>query len=143
MSLRDESRRGHPEGLPTLFIDRSLGRVKVPSLLREAGLELVTLAEHYGIPADEKVADVTWLAEAAARGWVVLGKDERIRRRPAERAAIRHHGVRCFYFTRGDLPAEVYAERILANVEAITLACGEDGPFIYVMHPNRIERMTL
>jgi PIN like domain len=100
VSPRDGSRRGHPEGLPTLFIDRSLGRVKVPTLLREAGLELVTLAEHYGMPADEKVEDVTWLAETAARGWVVLGKDERIRRRPAERAAIRHHGVRCFYFTR-------------------------------------------
>jgi hypothetical protein len=36
---------------------------------RKAGLELVTLAEHYGIPADEKVEDVTWLAETAARGW--------------------------------------------------------------------------
>jgi hypothetical protein len=61
-------RSAHPEGLPTLFIDRSLGRVKVPTMLPEAGLELVTLAEHYGIPADEKVADETWLADIAARG---------------------------------------------------------------------------
>ena len=74
MSPRDWSRRGHPEGLPTLFIDRSLGRVKVPTLLRKSGLELVTLAEHYGIPADEKVEEVTWLAETATRGWVVQGR---------------------------------------------------------------------
>jgi hypothetical protein len=74
---------------------------------------------------------------------VAFGKHERIRRRPAEKAAVRRHGARCFYFTRGDLPAEIYVERILSNLEAITRACTEDGPLIYVMHPNRIERMAL
>jgi len=112
-------------------------------MLREAGLKLVTLAEHYGIPADETVADETWLADVAARGWIALAKDARLRRRPAERAAIRRHGVRCFYFTRGDLPAAEYVERILTNLEAITAACAEEGPFIYVIHPSRIQRMTL
>ena len=47
----------HPDGLPELFLDRSLGRIKVPQLLRDAGLNLVTLAEHYGVPTDESVAD--------------------------------------------------------------------------------------
>jgi hypothetical protein len=136
-------RSRHPAELPTLFIDRSLGRVKVPRLLRSAGLRLVTLAEHYGIPQDETVEDVTWLKEVAARGWVAVGKDERIRRRPAERAAVRRHGARCFYFTRGDLPADTYVERILNNLDAMARACAEDGPFIYVVHPNRIERMEL
>jgi len=112
-------------------------------MLREAGLKLVTLAEHYGIPADETVADKTWPADVAARGWIALAKDARLRRRPAERAAIRRHGVRCFYFTRGDLPAAEYVERILTNLEAITAACAEEGPFIYVIHPSRIQRMTL
>ncbi|MGF1667658.1 MAG: hypothetical protein ACFCVC_15475 [Acidimicrobiia bacterium] len=31
-------------------MDRSLGRKKVPTLLREAGVSLITLAEHYGVP---------------------------------------------------------------------------------------------
>ena len=44
----------HPAGLPELFLDRSLGRIKVPQLLRDAGLRLITLAEHYGIPKDEE-----------------------------------------------------------------------------------------
>lgn len=143
MSRADGPRKGHPEGLPTLFIDRSFGRIKLPALLREAGLHLVTLAEHYGIPQDEHVDDVTWLTDTAARGWVALGKDERIRRRPAEKAAVLRHGARCFYFTRGDLRAEIYVERILTNLEAITRACAEEGPFIYVLHPHRIERMAL
>jgi hypothetical protein len=35
---------------PHFFVDRSLGRHRVPNLLREDGWSLVTLAEHYGIP---------------------------------------------------------------------------------------------
>lgn len=53
---------GHPNGLPELFLDRSLGRRQVPDPLRAAGLRLRTLAEVYGIPADETIADVDWLA---------------------------------------------------------------------------------
>ena len=51
----------HPDGLPDLFLDRSLGRIVVPNLLRAAGLRLVTLAEHDGIPEDEDVTDEDWL----------------------------------------------------------------------------------
>jgi hypothetical protein len=47
----------HPAGLPDLFIDRSLGRIQLPQLLRDAGLRLVTLAERYGIPNDETITD--------------------------------------------------------------------------------------
>lgn len=128
---------------PTFFIDRSLGRVKVARLLRGAGLSVVTLAEHYGMPQDETIEDVTWLEDASARGWPCLLKDERIRRRPAEKAAIRRHGARCFYFTRGDLPTEAYVERVLTNLDAIVEVCANAGPFVYVIHPNRIERMSV
>src|SRR5207248_11782635 len=87
---------GHPDGLPELFLDRSLGRRQVPDILRAAGLRLRTLAEVYGIPADETVADVDWLTCAGGQGWAVLMKDERIRYRPAERAALIDHHVRAF-----------------------------------------------
>ena len=65
--------------MPEYFVDRSLGRRQVPDLLRAAGVRLRTLAEVYGIPADEAVEDVDWLAHSGARGWPVLMKDERIR----------------------------------------------------------------
>lgn len=86
----------HPDELPDLFLDRSLGRVQVARGLRAVGLRLITLAEHYGIPADERVADTVWLANVGARGWVVFMKDERIRRNQAERDALMKHHVRCF-----------------------------------------------
>ena len=88
---------------PHFFVDRSLGRRQVPELLRADGWELVTLAEHYGIPADEGVADVDWLRLAGEQGWPVLMKDEQIRYRPAERAALLKHGVRAFCLTSGNL----------------------------------------
>lgn len=72
----------HPAGLPDLFLDRSLGRLKVPRLLRAAGLRLITLAEHYGVPTDEQVPDEDWLELAGSRDWAVLMKDKRIRYRP-------------------------------------------------------------
>lgn len=62
----------HPSGLPDLSLDRILGRHQVPALLRASGLRLHTLAEVYGVPADEGVTDIQWLAMAGGRGWPVL-----------------------------------------------------------------------
>ena len=95
-----------PAGLPDLFLDRSLGRVEVPRLLRAAGLRLVTLAEHYGVPLDETVEDDEWLRLAGTQGWVVFMKDKGIRRNPRERAVVSAFSVRCFCLTRQGLPAQ-------------------------------------
>ncbi|CAN5867677.1 hypothetical protein BH24ACT15_BH24ACT15_37630 [soil metagenome] len=46
---------GHPLGLPDLLLDRSLGSIQVPALLRAAGLRLHTLVDVYGSPADGDV----------------------------------------------------------------------------------------
>jgi hypothetical protein len=133
----------HPDELPDLFLDRSLGRIQVPDLLRDAGLRLVTLAEHYGIPADEDVADEEWLEAAGRRGWVVFLKDARIRSRTVERNTVKQFDVRCFCITRQDLTAAQMAERYLGHLEAITKACADPGPFIYAVHETRIERLDL
>jgi hypothetical protein len=133
----------HPDGLPDLFLDRSLGRIKVPQTLRAAGLQLVTLAEHYGVPADESVADTEWLQLAGTEGWAVFMKDERIRYTPAEKAAVEQHAVRCFCLTRGNLTGEHMAQRFLDNLDAITAACASEGPFIYAVHATRIVRLPL
>ena len=41
------------------------------------GLRLLTLSEHYGIPADEEVADAEWLELAGVGGWAVLTRHRR------------------------------------------------------------------
>lgn len=133
----------HPAGLPHLFVDRSLGRLQVPALLRAAGLELTTLAEHYGIPADEEVADVDWLALAGENGWAVLMKDDRIRRVSEERSALHNSGVRAFVITSGNLRANEMAQRFIDNVQAMAAACADPGPFAYSVHATRISRLNL
>lgn len=99
----------------TFFVDRSLGRVTFPALLRQAGWTLITLAEHYGVPQDQDVTDVQWIEEATRCGWPILMKDKRIRYRPAEIAAVTEHKAKCFVVTRGDLTSAVYAQRFIAN----------------------------
>lgn len=134
----------HPAGLPELFLDRSLGRIKVPRGLRDAGLQLLTLAEHYGIPADEEVADEEWLALAGSRGWVVFMKDTRVRYNPAERAAVLRHAVRCFCLTSQSLQADEMVRRFVEQIESIAEVCRADpAPFIYAVHAQRIERLRL
>jgi hypothetical protein len=133
----------HPAGLPDLFLDRSLGRIKVPALLRAAGLRLKTLSEHYGIPADEAIADQDWLELAGRHGWVVFMKDTRIRYNRAEREAVKTHQVRCFCLSSQSLDGEEMAARFLRNLTRITLACQESGPFIYAVHKDRIERLPV
>lgn len=133
----------HPDGLPDLFLDRSLGRKKVPTLLREAGLRLVTLAEHYGTPEDETIADEEWLQLSGEQGWAVFMKDTRIRYNPAEREAVKAHAVQCFCLSSQSLPAADMASRYLDSLDAIAAACAEPGPFIYAVHVNRIERLAI
>lgn len=126
--------------LPFVFLDRSLGRIQVPDLLRAAGVQLVTLAEHYGMPADEDVEDVTWLADSAQRGWVAFMRTS-VRRRPAERLAIEANGARCFCITNMNLPSAAMTKRYLTNLAAIADSCGQPGPFMYAVHANRIQRL--
>jgi hypothetical protein len=133
----------HPEELPDLFIDRSLGRARVPRGLRAAGLRLVTLSEHYGIPADENVQDTTWLRDVGQLGWAVFMKDAEIRRRRAEQRALIDGQVRAFCLTRQDLPADEMITSFLGSLPAIPAVCADPGPFIYAVQATRIERLRL
>jgi hypothetical protein len=91
----------------------------VPEALRADGWDLITLAEHYGMPADEQVADTEWIEEAAKRGWPIPMKDKRIRHRQAEIAAVPEHKAHCSVITRGDLPSADMARRFIANVAGL------------------------
>lgn len=114
------------------FVDRSLGQHQVTAILRLAGLNLITLAEHYGQPADQAVEDVTWLTEATRNGWVCLTKDAAITSKPAEVAAIRKAQARCFCLGNANLRAAEMAGRFLAATRQMEhLSATQAGPFVY------------
>lgn len=133
----------HPAGLPDLFIDRSLGRIHVPDLLRAAGLRLATLAERYGVPADETVSDVTWLREAGQRGEAVFMKDARVRYNPAERRAVKEYRVRAFCLARQSLTATAMAQLFLDHIDAIASACQEESQGLFVVTNAGLRRVAL
>jgi hypothetical protein len=85
-----------PDQPPKFFLDRSLGRKALPGFLRANGWNLVTLAEHYGVPADQQIADTEWIQEAAKQGWPILMKDKRIRYRRVEIDAVVAHKAPLF-----------------------------------------------
>lgn len=134
---------GHPPGLPDLLLDRSLGSVQVPRILRAAGLRLQTLVDAYGTPADEGVEDPEWLRLAGVRGWVVFMKDQRIRYREVERAAVLESRVRAFCLSSGNLKSPEMAGHFLAQLAEITTACAEPGPFLYTVGRSAIRRVEL
>lgn len=115
----------------------------MPTLLRAEGLRVHTLAEVYGTPADEGIADVEWLTFAGSRGWPVLMKDERIRYRPAERAAVVAHRVQAFFLTSGNLRAATMASHYLAVMDQISVASHEPGPFLYAVSRDGLRRVDL
>lgn len=124
---------------PKFFLDRSLGRIAVPSHLRAADWDLVTLAEHYGRPADEQIADVQWIRDAASNGWPILMKDKRIRYRRAEIDAVVQHRAQCFVITRGDLTSTEMADRFQGSKHAIYEAVSRPGPYVYAVHSDRLD----
>jgi hypothetical protein len=76
---RSRTQREHPE----FFVDRSLGRHLLPDALGQAGFTAHTLASVYGEKQARTVKDEVWLQLAGERAWVVLTKDDAIRRRPS------------------------------------------------------------
>lgn len=127
----------------TIFTDRDLGSRIVPARLREVGLDVVTIAEHYGQARAQQVADVEWIAEACSRGWVIFSQDQKIRHNLAEKNAVREHGARMFCVPNGNITGAQAAERYVDNLPAILTAAASPGPFIYGVYPSHIRALTL
>lgn len=103
--------RSKPPESPVFFLDRSLGKKRIATALRQAGVIVHVHDEHF-LP-DAK--DEDWLSQVGQRGWVVLTKDHRIRYRQVERLALLRAGVAAFILTSGDLQGEEMA-RIFVKV---------------------------
>ncbi len=104
-----------------------MGRHVVANALRGAGFAVEVHADHFA----PGTADVDWLREIGARGWIVIGKDEAIRRNKHERATLLANGVRAFFLTRQNLTGEEAASLLLQCMPAIARRVSRSrGPFI-------------
>ena len=97
------------------FLDRSLGKNRIATALRQAGAIVQVHDDHF--PQDAQ--DHVWLTEVGVRGWVVLTKDKRIRYRNLERNALRNAGVAAFILIAGDLNGQEMAQIFLKAMPKI------------------------
>jgi PIN like domain len=118
----------------TFFVDRSLGRWAVPWALRDAGFDVVIHDDVFAADTDDDI----WLAEAGARGWIVLMKDDRIRYRPQERAALVTAQVQAFVLTTATMTGQEQAHLLLTHAGRMGRFCAEyPGPFVIGVYRER------
>jgi uncharacterized protein with PIN domain len=127
--------------LPEFLIDRSLGRLQLAKALREAGLTVRSLVDVYGEAAAQETEDVEWITLASARGWVVLCKDDRIRRRRAEREALTQGRLRVFCLMNANLGFAEQAACFMTNRQRIIQACAKPGPYLYGVYRDEIRKV--
>jgi predicted nuclease of predicted toxin-antitoxin system len=109
----------------TFFLDRQLGRYKVATALRNAGLHVEIHDDHF----PQNAEDPEWLTACGKKNWVVVTRDERIRYRVAERQAIRRAKVRAFVLAaQGDLRAEMLAEIFLKALPIVRRTLEKQKP---------------
>jgi hypothetical protein len=126
---------------PEFFIDRSLGRKHLANALTEQGVIVHTMASVYGEETAQGLADEQWLTDAGANGWIVLMKDDAIRRRPAERDALADAAVRAFCLTNANLRANEQSERFVGNLKRILRHAKTPGPYIYGVYDGYVKRL--
>ncbi|NPD03531.1 hypothetical protein HN031_02380 [Nocardioides sp. zg-1308] len=90
--------------------------------------------------------DPEWIPIVAEKALVVIGRDKKIRTRPAELQAIKEAGLRVFLIGgKGDLPTWDWLTRIVRawpTMEAI-IEERPDGPWIYVINAHGLVEVKL
>jgi hypothetical protein len=133
--------RAEAIGPPEFFIDRSLGRKHLAQALRDIGYTAHTMASVYGEQAAQELEDERWLAEIGKHGWIVLMKDDAIRRRPSERDVLAAAKVRAFCLTNAQLRAADQSARFVGNIRRILRQAEKPGPYIYGVYHGYIKRL--
>lgn len=109
------------------FIDRSLGVEPIRTELIKAGLVVETHDDYFARDEEDRI----WLQTVGERGWVVLTKDQKLRYRPLEIAALRASNARVFVLTAGNLRGiEISAVFLAALPRICRLLHSRPGPFV-------------
>lgn len=118
-----------------------MGKYHVPEALRMAGVEVRIHDDHF----DPTTPDEVWLADAGQRGWVVLTKDDNIRRRQVAINAIVRNRVRTLVLPTGSLAGEEMAQIIVRALPRIRqLVIDFPPPFIAIVeHSRKVNRLNL
>jgi hypothetical protein len=98
--------------------------------MRESGANVRHAGEAFPFGAEDRV----WLRACGERDWIVLTRDQRIRRRELEREAIRQSRAAVFALTAGETTAVETADvvaRLLSKLANISIS--EPKPFLFTL----------
>lgn len=114
----------------TLFIDRDARSRTLGEALTAAGIPFVAHHERFG-PA---TPDTEWLEAAGRENWIVLTRDQNIRRRPNELAAAKAARIVMFVLSQGNLSAAETARIVVgAHARMMRAARGARRPAIFTL----------
>ena len=112
---------------------RSRRRPSVPNAFKLLGLDVIAHDDQF----EQTATDDMWLTVAGEHGWLVITKDDRIRRNEAERAALIGYNVGCFVLSQRNATRWQMAQTLMRAWEAIEqIATTEQRPFLYAVHPD-------
>lgn len=129
-SKKPSAASSRPPDAVVLFLDESIGSLKVAAALRVLGARVELHGDHFpqGTPDEE------WLSAVGQKGWAVLTRDQRIRFRKIEQQALADAGVRAFVFTGGNATGDDTAAAVAKTFAKIANIIGsERPPFIYAI----------
>ena len=112
----------------TFYLDESIYSHVLAKRIRASG----SSAQHPGGAFPFGTQDSDWLAECGKKGWIVLMRDKRVRRRSLERAAPVRARVGAFVLIAGQATASQTAdtiERLLPKFANIFVS--EPRPLLY------------
>ena len=126
MRSKKQSAAKPPDGT-VFFIDRSLGIEPIRTGLVGSGLTVEIHDDHFARDEEDRV----WLHSVGERGVVVLTKDQKIRYRPLEIAALRGSNARVFVLIAGNLRGSEIADVFLSSLPKIfRMLNSRPGPFV-------------
>ncbi len=114
----------------TFFLDHQIGRYIVANALRGAGARVEVHLDHF--LADKP--DTEWIHDIGKRDWVLISKDQNIRRNPLERAAYEAAKLRGFIVTGKDMGGKELADLLVRSLLGIVRrAFGRTGPLLFTI----------
>lgn len=119
------------------FLDRSLGKRVVATMLRRQGHIVHLMADLYPDGGDQLVGDDEWIQDVSPRGWIALTKDSNIAR--YHRDALSRSTLRVFSLDSAQLTGAAMEERYRHHLDGILRRSAAPGPYVYVLHTRDIE----
>lgn len=110
-----------------LYLDRNIGTVSVPAVLKEHGIPFELHDDH--LP--QAAPDEAWVKLCSSKGWIAITLDKRLTINSPVKNMARGSKVSIFVITTGNMRGEALGEMIAKFYKKIvSFAVGSKKPFL-------------